>query len=73
MAFESSSGLNAQNSLTLVSVIIPVYQVSDYVERCLLSVMNQAYKGIECIIVNDATLDDSIKNVSDLLRIILGL
>ena len=46
--------------MELVSVIIPVYQVSDYVERCLKSVMSQTYKNLECIIVDDATMDDSI-------------
>lgn len=43
-----------------VSVIIPVFQVSAFVERCLKSVMNQTYGNIECIIVNDASKDDSI-------------
>ena len=45
----------------LVSVIIPVYQVSDYIERCLSSVIRQTYQHIECIIVNDATEDDSME------------
>lgn len=45
----------------MVSVIIPVYQVSNYVERCLKSVMSQTYTNIECIIVDDATKDDSIE------------
>ena len=45
----------------MVSVIVPVYQVSDYVERCLRSVMAQTYSDIECIIVDDATKDDSIE------------
>lgn len=43
-----------------VSVIIPVYEVSAYVERCLQSVLNQTYTDIECVIVDDATPDDSI-------------
>ncbi|MBR5988594.1 MAG: glycosyltransferase family 2 protein [Prevotella sp.] len=43
-----------------VSVIIPVYNVSDYVERCVRSVMAQRYSDIECIIVDDCTPDDSI-------------
>lgn len=43
-----------------VSIIIPVYNVSDYIERCIKSVMNQTYSDIECIIVDDATPDDSI-------------
>lgn len=44
----------------MVSIIIPVYQVSDYIERCICSVMSQSYDNIECVIVDDATADDSI-------------
>ena len=51
----------------MVSVIIPVYQVSDYVERCIRSVMNQTYTDIECIIVDDATKDDSIAKCKKLI------
>lgn len=51
----------------LVSIIVPVYQVSDYVERCLKSVMNQTYRDIECIIVDDATKDDSVEKCEKLI------
>ena len=51
-----------------VSVIIPVYQVSDYVERCLESVMSQTYTDIECIIVDDATKDDSIVKCERIIK-----
>ena len=51
----------------MVSVIIPVYQVSDYVERCILSVMAQTFTDIECIIVDDATEDDSIEKCERLI------
>ena len=51
----------------MVSVIIPVYQVSDYVERCIRSVMAQTYSDIECIIVDDATKDDSIEKCERLI------
>lgn len=54
--------------MELVSVIIPVYQVSDYVERCLKSVMSQTYTNIECIIVDDATKDDSIVKCERLIE-----
>ena len=43
-----------------VSIIIPVYAVSAYIERCIKSVMRQSYDNIECIIVDDVTPDDSI-------------
>lgn len=44
-----------------VSIIIPVYNVSDYVEHCLSSVMAQTYTNLECLIVDDCTPDDSIE------------
>lgn len=44
----------------LISIIVPVYNVEQYVENCLNSVINQTYSGgIECIVVNDATPDKS--------------
>ena len=50
-----------------VSIIIPVYQVSDYIERCIRSVMAQTFTDIECIIVDDATEDDSIEKCERLI------
>ena len=44
----------------MISVIIPVYQVEKYIEKCLESVVNQTYSDIEIIIINDGTLDHSI-------------
>lgn len=44
-----------------VSVIIPVYNVAKYIERCLLSVLNQTWQDLEVILVNDCTLDDSME------------
>lgn len=43
-----------------ISVIIPVYNVSAYIERCIHSVMNQTFCDFECILVDDASPDDSI-------------
>lgn len=52
----------------MVSIIIPVYQVSDYIERCIRSVMAQQYTDIECIIVDDATMDDSVDKIERLIN-----
>lgn len=42
-----------------ISVIIPVYNVENYIEKCLDSVINQTMKDIEIIIVNDGSKDGS--------------
>lgn len=44
-----------------ISVIIPVYNVAKYIERCLLSVLNQTWQDLEVILVNDCTSDDSME------------
>lgn len=49
------------------SVIIPVYGVEKYIRQCLESVINQTYKNLEIIVVNDGTQDNSMKIVEEYL------
>lgn len=44
---------------TVVSVIIPVYNVENYLRRCLNSVQNQTYSNIEIIVIDDGSKDNS--------------
>ncbi len=43
----------------LVSIIVPVYNVENYIERCLQSLAAQQYDPLEIILVNDGSTDDS--------------
>jgi glycosyltransferase involved in cell wall biosynthesis len=42
----------------LVSIVVPVYNVEPYIERCFESIARQKYKKIECIFVDDASPDN---------------
>ncbi len=48
-------------NLPLISVLIPVYNISAYVKQMLDSVINQSYKNIEIVVVDDGSTDDSGK------------
>lgn len=43
----------------LVSIIVPVYNVEKFVEKCVKSLMNQTHKNIEIILVDDGSPDHS--------------
>ena len=47
--------------MTKVSVIVPVYNVEGYLEKCLESLVRQSLKDIEIIVVNDGATDNSLK------------
>lgn len=44
--------------MDLISVIVPVYRVERYLERCVQSILNQTYKNIEIILVDDGSPDN---------------
>ena len=43
----------------LISVIVPVYNIEQYLSFCLKSITNQTYKNIEIILVDDGSTDIS--------------
>ena len=44
----------------LVSIILPVYNAQNHLARCIGSILNQTYKNIELIILNDGSKDHSL-------------
>lgn len=45
----------------LISVIVPVYNAHDYLEKCIGSIIGQTYKNLEIILVDDGSKDDSLE------------
>lgn len=48
-------------NLELISVIVPVYNVEKYIRECLDSIVNQTYKNLQIILVDDGSTDNSGK------------
>ncbi len=49
----------------MISVVVPIYNVEDYIAECLESILAQTYKDIEIICVDDCTLDNSVTIVKE--------
>lgn len=45
----------------LISIIVPIYNVEEYIERCILSIINQTYKNLQIILIDDGSTDRSGK------------
>lgn len=44
-----------------ISIIVPVYNTAEYLEKCIQSILNQTYTNLEIICINDGSTDDSGK------------
>ena len=43
----------------MISVIVPIYNVEKYLEKCIQSIINQTYRNLEIILVDDGSTDSS--------------
>ena len=53
----------------LISVIVPIYNVEQYLERCVYSILKQSYHNLEIILVDDGSTDDSGRLCDELKEI----
>ncbi len=51
--------------MKLLSIIVPVYNTGEYLQECIESIINQTYKNLEIICVNDGSTDNSLKILED--------
>lgn len=52
-----------------ISVIVPIYKVEDYLKQCVDSILNQSYKNLEVILVDDGSPDNSGKIADEYAKI----
>ncbi len=57
-----------QNINKLISIIIPTYNIENYISRGLESCINQTYKNIEIIVVDDGSIDNTCKVVEEYIK-----
>ena len=55
-------------NLPLISIVVPVYNVEEYIAHCIHNILSQTYSNLEIIIVNDGSLDDSIRIAKELTK-----
>lgn len=46
-----------------ISVIVPIYNMENYLKRCVESILNQTYTNLEIILVDDGSTDSSLRNM----------
>ena len=51
-----------------VSILVPIYNVEKYIERCAVSLFEQTYENIEYVFVNDCTPDGSIQVLEQVMK-----
>lgn len=44
----------------LITIVVPIYNVEGYLEKCIKSIVEQTYKNLEIILVNDGSTDNSL-------------
>lgn len=49
-------------------IIVPMYNVEDWVETTIKSVLEQTYKNYSCVIIDDMSTDESVSVVKNLIK-----
>ena len=52
-----------------ISIIVPVYNNYNFLDKCLDSIINQTYKNIEIILINDGSTDNSLKKLKKYAKV----
>ena len=61
MKNDVSIGVDLPYKEDLITVIVPIYNVDAYLDRCIKSIINQTYRNLQIILVDDGSNDKSPK------------
>lgn len=61
--------MDIKNNQSEISIIIPVYNGAETIEKCLKSVMNQSLTPKECIVVNDGSTDETYNILEEMKKV----
>ena len=50
-----------------ISIVVPIYQVEQYIENCMISICNQTFESYEIVLVNDGSKDESLRIAENVL------
>ena len=53
---------------TRFKLVVPVYCAEKYIEKCLVSIINQRYQNYSCVIVDDASLDRTAEKINNIMK-----
>jgi glycosyltransferase involved in cell wall biosynthesis len=59
---------NTMNENIKISIVVPVYNLQDCIERCISSILSQTYKNLEILIVDDGSSDNSRNIISRIAK-----
>ena len=52
----------------LVSVIVPCYNVEQYIDQCLTSILDNGYRNIELLVIDDRSTDGTVDHIKALMK-----
>jgi len=47
-------------------IVVPTYNTERWIQRCIISILNQTFKNFECVIINDASTDSTMQKIEGL-------
>ena len=60
------------SDMPLLSVIVPIYLVEEYLPQCVESLLDQTYHKMEVLLINDSSLNQYRVNYDELIKRIVG-